>query len=210
MGLLKGIFDTGEHRIFERARSLIKHSERANALLVRIINGSTNINEMKRITQASDDEVFNISNSITSGSIAPNLIDDMLEFVKSEDRIVDNIYILSKAIARYRIPDEKADRFVRGKLMLAEKLTADALSVLSKIHSADRLDRIRDLRKEVERIEQEGDEIRDLIITYAYKSNAGYKTFYHMTSLAYLMDDVLDSCEDAADNYMSIMLSILT
>jgi uncharacterized protein Yka (UPF0111/DUF47 family) len=210
MGLFRNVFDVGERRIFERATSVVKHSEKANALLVKLIAGSNDINEMKRITQASDEEVFNISNSITSGAIAPNLIADMLEFVNSEDRIVDNIYILSKALLRYRIPDAKTRNFVKERLLIANKLTADSLAVLLKMHSADRMVDISKLRKEVERIEQEGDELRDSMLNYAYASDAGYKAFYHITSLAYLVDDVLDSCEDASDVYMSIMLSILT
>ena len=205
-----GLFDVGERKVFDKARNVIEHSKKANALLLRIINGSNDIHQMKRITQESDDEVFDISNSITSGAIAPNLIDDMLGFVKQEDSIVDNIYNLSKAYVRYKSPSKAANKYIKANLTASSKLVGDALALLYKMHALDRIDDIKKLRAEVRRIEQESDDLRDEMLTYAYKSRIGFKTFDHITGLAYLADDVLDSCQDSSDMYMSIMLSILT
>ncbi len=205
-----GLFEVGEREVFDKARKVIEHSKKANVLLLKIIKGSRDIYPMRRIEKESDDEVFDISNSITSGAIAPNLIDDMLAFVNREDSIVDNIYNLSRALVRYRSGNKAANRYITAKLVASNKLISDALNLLYKMHSLDRIDDIKKLRIEVQRIEEEGDEIKDEMLTYAYRSNIDFKTFDHITSLAYLTDDVLDSCQDSSDMYMSIMLSILT
>ena len=86
MKFLDRIFKgSSEHDVFDRSKAIIDHAANANKMLVEIINGSTDIAAIHDVEHKSDKEVFEIANSITAGAIAPNLIDDMTQFVTRED-----------------------------------------------------------------------------------------------------------------------------
>ena len=210
MGWLGNLFDAGEHKLFVRSRTIVHHAQTANSLLKSIINGKVvELDDLKKIEEASDAEVFQLVNSITSGGVAPNLMDDTLRFVNLEDDIVDNIYNLGRQWSRYKTNPVLA-KYIRERLNEANNLTDKALKLLYEMHSANSIETVRRLRREISRIEGEGDEIKDDMIDYAYKSKLDYKSFYHLVEVAHKSDDILDSCQDASDAYTSIMLSILT
>lgn len=200
-----------ERSIFIRSSAIIKHARKANDNLVKIINGDYKVcGNVKSITHDSDNEVFNLSNSITSGGVAPNLIDDFMRFVNTEDEIVDMIFTLSRALCRYEIKDRKAADFVKKRLLNTTDIIDQSLQILLKMHTTDTADAMRKLRSRVEELEQRDDEIKESLLDFAYDSKLDYKTFYQITTVAYLSDDIVDSCEDSADMLLSIMLSILT
>jgi uncharacterized protein Yka (UPF0111/DUF47 family) len=211
MGFISNIFDAGEHKFFVRARNVIHHAQTANALLKNVINEKVvDMTDLKKIEAASDAEAFDLVNSITSGGVAPNLMDDMLRFVDLEDDIVDTIYNLGRALMRFKSRSASVNRYTKEQLNAANKLIDKALRLLYELHTSDNIATVRRIRREIERVEQDGDEIKDGMIAYAYKSKMDYKSFYNTIELAHMADDILDACEDASDAYTSIMLSILT
>jgi uncharacterized protein Yka (UPF0111/DUF47 family) len=211
MGWLSDIFDAGEHKLFVRSRTVVRHAQTANSLLKSVISGrKVDISDLKKIEEASDAEVFELVSSITSGGVAPNLMDDLLQFVKLEDDIVDNLFNLGRALNRFRPGSASVNRYIREQLSEANKQADKALRLLYEMHTASDIVTVRRLRREIEQIEQASDDVKDGMIEYAYKSKLDYKSFYHIIEIAHLSDDILDACEDAADAYTSIMLSILT
>ncbi len=199
-----------EQTVFERGKKIIDHATAANKVLVKMLNGYRGVEEIKKLEEQSDREVFEITNSITSGAIAPNLIDDMIRFIDMEDDIVDTIFNLARAIARYRITNKKVDRYIRGRLLALATLTNSALIVLHEMHKTERIEDARKLRIKIEDIEHRGDDIKDGMLDYAYAAKLDFKSFYYMQNVAFLADDIIDGCEDASDMIVSIMRSILT
>ena len=79
----------------------------------------------------------------------------------------------------------------------------DRLNMLSTISSSV-------FRTEIEKYERKVDDVKDAMLNYAYAAKLNYKQFAHTTDIAYLGDNILDSCEDSADRLLGIMLSIAT
>ncbi len=211
MGILDRIFRGGsEYDVFGRTAKIVNHASAANKILVRIINGSDEIEEVHRIERASDKDAFEITNSITSGAIAPNLIDDMIQFVDKEDDIVDLIFNLSRTIVRFRKAKEGTDTFAKKSLLEMSELTESALRLLYEMHRAGTLAEARRLRAKIKAIEHKGDILKDKLLDYAYSTRLNFRSFYYIQDVAYLSDDILDRCEDASDMISGIMRSIIT
>ncbi len=70
---------------------------------------------------------------------------------------------------------------------------------------------ILELRKEIEELEEEGDEIKDAGFDnlYGLAPKLHYLQFYHYSELLHKCDDLLDSCEDFSDLLVSAVTSIL-
>lgn len=212
MGILDRILGGGsEKRILDRGIGIIDKAVAENKLLVNILNGYDDLERTKEIEKLADREVFEISNAITSGAIAPNLIDDMLRFTNKEDDIVDSIFNLARAMGRYRADNNTINVYVKENLLRHCELVSSALNLLYEMHKTETLAQARAIRLKIEEVEQKGDEIKDAMLDYAYKSKeVDFRSFYYIQSAAYLSDDILDACEDTADMIVSIMRAILT
>ena len=211
MRILERILDgKSESQIMERGKKIIGYAATANKLLVKIIKVSNNLEEIKEIEKLADNEVFEASNSVTSGAIAPNLIDDMIRFLNMEDDIIDTMFNLARAIVRSRGKNRPTDRYVNARLLELAGLTNSALTLLYEMHKIERLSDARKYRVKIESVEQQGDNIKDSMLDYAYSNKMDFKSFYYMQNVAYLADDILDGCEDTADMIVSIVRSILT
>ncbi len=210
MKIFSGLGGIGEEKLIGNMRKIIGHAQDASGLFDSIIRGSGGQAELHEIKRSTYEEAFSLSNSITSGAIAPNLIADMLQLVRLEYKIVDMVFVAARSFNRYRIRDAAARRYVSGRLAALNRLVGKSLGLLYKMHAVDSLAKIRELRNEIKLIEEEGDEIKEALLSYAYKTSLGFKSFYEIVDLAYLSDDVLDSCEDTADMLMNIMFSIMT
>ena len=70
---------------------------------------------------------------------------------------------------------------------------------------------ILELRKEIETLEEQGDDVKDAGFDslYAIAPKLHYLEFHHYSELLHKCDDLLDSCEDFADLIVSVVTSIL-
>ncbi len=211
MNLLNRILDgSSEKSIFEKGKRMVDHAVAANNVLIKIIKKSDDLQELRNIEKLADKEVFELSNAVTSGAVAPNLIDDMIRFVNMEDDIVDTMFNLGRAIIRYRGRNKKVDKYIENKMLKLTALMNSALLLLYEMHNIQKLSDASRFRFKIEAVEQEGDVIKDSMLDYAYSTDLDFKAFYHIQNVAYLADDILDNCEDAADMITSIMRSVLT
>ncbi len=184
---------------------------KANKELQKIVEGDTKVIERVRVLEKeSDDKAFMLSSSISSGVVSPNVIDDMLTLINLEDNIVDSIYNLARETLRYRIPNKKTNAMLQKNVMAMLDMTDSALQVMKKMLSSDDTVKIKEFRREIELLEQEGDEVKDSLLDNEYKNDMDFKTFRHIEEVAHKADDILDSCEDSSDMFLSIMLSIMT
>lgn len=222
MKSVKGIFVVGERNIFGELSQIIAIASKANPIVISMFKMDYKgekvteaVHEIKLLEKESDEIAFRISESITSGAISPNVIDDLLECVKVADNIVDLYYYLSREIVRmakvylagFETKHSDWDTVYENILALAEK----SLVKLSQALSASNATEILELRKEIEALEEQGDEIKDAGFDelYSMTPRLHYLQFYHYLELLHKCDDILDSCEDLSDLIVSVVTSIL-
>lgn len=211
MALFDHLFSGGEETIIKRMVEITSIAKRSNAEVTKMIKGRRrSVEQIKRLEKESDAKVFELSNMASSGAVSPNVIDDVLSLIDYEDGIVDASFNLARELMRYSIPDSKVRRIVKSRLLTMARLAGSAISELENMLSSDDQREIKRSRIKIEDLEQEGDEIKDYLLDFAYKGRIDFKAFYNISELAHKSDNVLDSCEDAADLYLSVMNAIVT
>lgn len=210
MDLISKFLQGGEEGILRECSKMIYIAIDANKELAQVVKGKQGIGKIRELEKRADKDKFRISNIVTSGAVAPNLIDNVLELVGQQDEIVDSIYNLSRELGRYKIPNSKLDNFIKSKLTDMNSLNDTALHTLLDMYRQDDLSKIQDLREDVEDLEEAGDEIKDALFDTAYSHKMDFKGFYHLIQTAHQADDILDGCEDSSDTLMTIVSSIIT
>jgi uncharacterized protein Yka (UPF0111/DUF47 family) len=219
---LKGVLVVGEKNIFVELTQIIAIAAEANTLVLNMFKKDYAVKEltesmhaMQLLEKKSDDIAFKISEDITSGAISPNIIDDLLKSVQVADDIVDLYYYLSRELNRMAkaysadsaMQHADWDSIYEDIFGLAEKAQLKLKQALSSSSVAE----ILAMRKEVETLEEQGDDIKDggFDRLYGIASKLQYVQFYHYSELLHKCDDILDSCEDLSDLIVSVVTSIL-
>jgi uncharacterized protein Yka (UPF0111/DUF47 family) len=219
---LKGILVVGEKNIFIELTQIIAIAIEANTLVLNMFKEDYKEKElteamhaMQSLEKKSDEIAFRISEEITSGAISPNIIDSLLEGVQFADDIVDLYYYLSRELHRmakayssgFELQHADWDSVYENILALAEK----ALLKLKQALSSSNVTEILELRKEIEALEEQGDDVKDAGFDrlYSITPRLYYLQFYHYSELLHKCDDILDSCEDFSDLIVSVVTSIL-
>ncbi|MGD0995356.1 MAG: DUF47 family protein [Candidatus Bathyarchaeia archaeon] len=222
MKSLKGILVVGEKNIFIELTQIIAIAIEANTLVLNMFKEDYKEKElteamhaMQSLEKKSDEIAFRISEEITSGAISPNIIDSLLEGVQFADDIVDLYYYLSRELHRmakayssgFELQHADWDSVYENILALAEK----ALLKLKQALSSSNVTEILELRKEIEALEEQGDDVKDAGFDrlYSITPRLYYLQFYHYSELLHKCDDILDSCEDFSDLIVSVVTSIL-
>ncbi len=222
MRSLKGVLVIGEKNIFGRLAQIVDKAAETNVLLMKMFKLNYEETESNRLARevlalekASDEITFKTSESITSGAISPNVIDDLLDCVQLADDIVDLHYYLSEELERMAKTYTAGFRMHHGDWESAyEDMLALAAKSLSKLKQALTISsaaEILELRKEIEAIEEQGDHIkgRGFNKLYVVAPTMHYLEFYHYSELLHKCDDILDSCEDLSDLLVSVVTAIL-
>jgi hypothetical protein len=219
---LKGVFVVGEKNIFSDLSQIVAIGTEANTLVSSMFKIDVKEKEVtdamhtvQLLEKKSDEIAFKISEDITSGAISPNIIDDLLKSVQVADNIIDLYYYLSREIDRmakaysagFEMKHTGWDSVYVNILALAEK----SLLKLQQALFSSSVTEILALRKDIETLEEQGDEIKDEGFDRLYKMtpNLHYLQFFHYSELLHKCDDVLDSCEDFSDLIVSVVTSIL-
>jgi uncharacterized protein Yka (UPF0111/DUF47 family) len=201
----------GEEGILKECAKTVKIAMDANVALEGFIKTGKGIGRIRELEKKSDNESFAVANIITSGAVAPNILDNLLILVNKQDNIVDSIYNLSREMRRYRIRDKKTNALLQNKVLDINSYAEAAISTLLEMYNQSDLEKHRALRGVIEDLEEAGDEAKEDLLDFAYTAKiADFKTFYHILQTAYRADDILDSCEDSSNTLMSIFSSIVT
>ena len=219
---LKGILVVGEKNVFVELAQIIDIAAQGNTIVSSMYTLDFNgedvaeaMHSMQLLEKKSDEIAFKISEDITSGAISPNIIDDLLKAVQVADDIVDLYYYLSREINRMakvycaglELKRPSWDSVYLDILALAAK----SLAELKQAFYSSSVTEIIEARKEIEALEEQGDDIKDggFDRLYNMTSNLHYLQFFHYSELLHKCDDVLDSCEDLSDLMVSVVTSIL-
>ena len=222
MKSIKGILVVGEKNIFSELVQIISVAQDSNDLTLRMLKLDYRqkeltqiLHEVKALEKKSDETAFRITEDITSGAISPNVIDSLLECVQLADDIVDTYYFICREIDRMTIAYQSGieahhtdwDSIYENMFALAQ----ESLSKLKQALSTPNISEILKLRKEIEALEEEGDEIKDLGFDrlYSVTPKLHFLEFYHYQELLHKCDDILDLCEDLSDLIVAVVTSIL-
>jgi len=222
MKSFKGILVVGERNVFSQLAQIVAIAIEANTLVYSMFKTGYKEKELKEkmhsvqlLEKKSDEIAFELSEGITSGAISPNIIDNLLECVQTADDIVDLYYYLSRELNRmakaytagFELEHADWDSVYENMLDLAEK----SLSKIKQALTSANMTEILALRKEIESLEEQGDDIKDQGFDrlYSIAPNLHYLQFSHYQELLHKCDDILDSCEDFSDLIVSIVTSIL-
>ena len=172
------------------------------------------MHKVQALEKKSDEIAFKINEGITGGAISPNIIDSLLECVHVADDIVDVYYYLSRELNRMskaylaglEMQEAKWETVYENMLSLAEK----ALIKLKQALSSSNVAEILQLRKEIEALEENADDVKDQGFDrlYSITPKLHYLQFYDYSELLHKCDDILDSSEDFADLIVSVVTSI--
>ncbi len=220
---IKNILVVGEESVFKDVSQIISISLKANSMLQEILKQNygeqTSIKGMevvRALEKESDKIAFKISEDVTSGAISPNIIDSLLDFVSSADDIVDLYYYLSREMNRMSKThslDFEEQQEIEWKAIFTNifSLAEESLKKLQKMLSTPNEIEVTQLRREIEDLEEQGDEIKDngFDKLYIMSPKITYLQFYHYSELLHKCDDILDSCEDLSQLVVSILTSIL-
>lgn len=213
----------GEENIFGELCQIIDIAAQANTNLVTMLSDCKNeqcldmgMMAIKILENKSDVIAFKINEDITTGAVSPNIMEHLLETVHIADDIVDTYYYQSRELCRMykakfpyaeEVQDSEWTTIFKSMLELADK----ALVKVKQTLTISDLSEILNLRKEIEALEQQGDEIKDrgFDVLYHEAPRMHYLQFYHYSELLHKFDDILDGCEDLSDLVLSIITSIL-
>ncbi len=222
MKSLKGILVVGEKNIFNELAQVVAIASETNPLVLTMFKIGYKDKELPEVMhkvqlleKKSDDIAFKISEDITSGAISPNIIDNLLNCVHVADGIVDVYYYISRELNRMAKADSAGFEIKEAELNLVyEKMLAVAEKSLLKLKqalSSSSITEILALRKEIEALEEQADEIKDQGFDrlYGLAPKLNYLQFYHYSELLHKTDDILDGCEDFADLIVSVVTSIV-
>jgi uncharacterized protein len=219
----RNLLVVGEKNIFGEIAQIIAVAEETNKILHEMLSNCQNektldldMQAVRSLEKKSDDIAFKVNEDITTGAVSPNILDHLLECVHVADDIVDNYYYQSRQLCRmckakypYADAPDEAEWMALFKSML--DLAAEALIRVKTTLAMSDLSEILKLRKEIEALEQQGDDIKDKGFDWLYREapRMHYLQFFHYSELLHKFDDILDGCEDLADLILSVITSIL-
>ncbi len=220
---IKRILVIGEKNIFHELSEILELAAEANGIMARMImerHGGKEMDEalqaVRRLEKKSDDVAFKVSEDITSGAVSPNVLDDLLESVSLADSILDLYYNLSRELSRMsKVELGSSEAGLDGEWIPLFKnmllLAAEATKKVEKMLATSSLPDMTEVRKEIEVLEEEGDNVKDAGFDklYAMAPKLSYVQFFHYSELLHKFDDILDACEDLSDMIVSIVNSIL-
>ncbi|MGE5533222.1 MAG: DUF47 family protein, partial [Bacillota bacterium] len=159
---------------------------------------------------------FALNEEITSGAISPNIINELIDCVHLADNIVDLFFYLSRELSR--MSKVEATSFASSREIEWTKVYSDMLALadqslvkLQQMLSIGKASRILQLRKEIESLEEQGDDIKDSGFDKLYQAatRLHFLQFYHYSEMLHKCDDILDNAEDLSDAIVATVSSIL-
>jgi len=206
----------GEKGIFERLKAMADKAREETPLATKLfqerLSDSGVLDSMRALEKESDDLTFKLSEDIMNGAINPAVLRDLLHVTDLTDRVFDDYYFIAREVNRtvvsgIELPmvDQMTKTFI-GMVNLADK----QLETLGKLLEANSMDEVRSFRQEIEKLEEEGDELKDSAFDDMYVNRRlfDFFSFQHYTQVLRKLDDIEDGVEDISDLVLAIANTI--
>ncbi len=222
MKSIKGILVVGEKNIFGELSQIVDIAAEANALLGKMFKMSPtdsqlteSLRAIQTLQKKTSEVGFKVSEDITGGAVSPNVIDSLLACTASIGDVVHTCLHISRELDRMAIAYSAGlemhhadwDSVFDSMLELIEKSLAKLKQALL---SSDMAEIFR-LHKEVQALEEQGDDIKDQGFDrlYGIAPQLNYLEFYHYQKMLHNCEDILNDCSDFAALIVSVVTSIL-
>jgi len=216
----KELLVIGERKTFREMAEMIVIARKANAIMIEMLtqpkrNGmALKVQQIKLLEKSSDELAFKFKAHITNGAVSPTIIDNMLSCVEVADSLIDDYYVASREL--WRMANVEFDIDSEGRVELDSALVmmlenaSYAISILERLLAATDVPEIMERRQEIERVEEETDDVKDNAFDklYAFAPTMHYLRFNHYLELLHIFDNIVDGCEDLADLLVSVITSI--
>jgi len=206
----------GEKGIFERLKAMADKAREETPLATKLfqerLSDSGVLDSMRALEKENDDLTFKLSEDIMNGAINPAVLRDLLHVADLTDRVFDDYYFIAREVNRtvvsgIELPmvDQMTKTFI-GMVNLTDK----QLEALGKLLEANSMDEVRSYRQEIEKLEEEGDELKDSAFDGMYENHKlfDYFSFQHYTTVLKKLDDIEDGVEDISDLVLAIANTI--
>lgn len=167
---------------------------------------------MRVLEKESDQLTFKLREDIMNGAINPSVLRDLLQVTELMDSIFDNYYFIAREVNRtvnsgLQLPS--LDRMVETHVNMVN-LADRQLETLGKLLDANSMEEILSHRTDIEKLEEQGDELKDSTFDrmYAERKSFDYFSFQHYTEVLRKLDDIQDSVEDISDLVLAIANTI--
>ena len=206
----------GEKGVFERLKGLADKAREETPLATRLFQerlaDRTVLDQMKALEKESDELTFKLSEDIMNGAINPAVLRDLLHVVDLMDGIFDDYYFIAREVNRAvisRIELPMLDRMVQTHVKMVG-LADRQLGVLGKLLEANSMDEAKSFRGEIEKREEEGDDLKDSAFDGMYENRRlfDYFSFQHYTEVLRKLDHIQDGVEDMSDLIIAIANTI--
>jgi len=206
----------GEKGIFEHLKALADMALQETPLATKLFQerraDSSVVDGMRGLEKRSDELTFKLSEDIMNGAINPAVLRDLLHVTDLMDTVFDDYYFLAREVNRtvtskIQLPmlEKMTETFI-GQVNLADK----QLEAFGKLLEANSMDEVKAFRKEIETLEEEGDELKDSGFDAMYENRKlfDYFSFQHYTEVLRKLDDIQDGVEDMSDLVLAIANTI--
>lgn len=212
---LKRLLVVGEKRAFEGIAEMLALAKEANGVMAGMLGGGVDLKggqeKIKALEQRGDELCFKIKSSVANGAVSPSIQDNLLACVELADDILDAYHYAARELGRahsLRLPGGVRVGELDEMLLAMLGLAARALEIVS--HMLEEVSDEEGLRREIQRLEEEADNIKDggFDRLYALSPSLHYIQFVHYSELLHKFDDILDACEDISDLVVQITSSV--
>lgn len=210
----------GEKNAFRRIQDLAGLAEEALQLMVKILSSPSNglkdiesYTERINVLEKEGDKITqSFEEMLGRGSMTASLDYDFGRLADNVDSILDRAHGLSRQIRRVtRRPLREAKEFdsdIRKEQISLIEIGLAQLRLFRKLLSVAGSDRDQavSLAHQIERLEEEGDDVKDSMMDEIYGSweKLDFASFHNYLETTIEADDILDLCEDASDIVMAI------
>jgi len=206
----------GEQGIFERLKALSEMARKETPLATKLFQerlSDVNVLEgMRALEKQSDEATFKLGEDIMTGAINPAVLRDLLHVTDLMDTVFDDYYFLAREVNRTVVSKIKLPMLENmTKTFVAQvNLTDKQLETLGRLLEADTMDEVYTRRKEIEKLEEDGDELKDSGFDVMYENHGlfDYFSFQHYTEVLRKLDDIQDGIEDMSDLILAIANTI--
>ena len=163
---------------------------------------------MRTLEKQSDDLTFKLSEDIMGGAINPTVLQDLLHLTDEMDNIFDAYYFIAREVNRTVMSGVELPMLEKMTTTFIEMVNLGdrQLETLGKLLEANSMDEARSLRQEIEKLEEQGDDLKDAGFDSMYKNRKlfDYFSFQHYTEVLRKLDHIQDSVEDMSDSVIAI------
>jgi len=229
---VKGFFVPGEKDAFLRIQELASLGEESLELLVKILSSSGNstgngthnglhdieiCTERINVLEKMGDKITqSFEEMLGRGSITASIEYDFGRLADNVDSILDRAHGLSRQLRRVtRRPLREAKDFDtanRKEMIHLIEIGLTQLRAFRKLLTIAGTNRNQaiDLAREIERLEEQGDDVKDAMLDELYGSweKLDYASFHNYLETTIEADDILDLCEDASDLVIAVMKAL--